>query len=75
MQEGAAGKFHRRLSVLAKVHPITSCVRAARQAHCKSRAFARLARHRHVAAHHACELASDGKTKAGAAKSLRRRLA
>ena len=50
-------------------------VRAARQAHCKSRAFARLARHRHVAAHHAGELASDGKTKAGAAKSLRRLLA
>ena len=48
---------------------------AARQAHRENRAFARLSRHRHVAAHHACELASDGKTKAGAAKSLRRRLA
>ena len=45
-------------------------MRAARQTHCKSRAFARLARHRHIAAHHAGELASDGKTKAGAAETL-----
>ena len=35
---------------------------AARQAHCKSRAFARLAHHRHIAAHHAGELAREGKT-------------
>ena len=48
-------------------------MRAARQAHCKSRAFARLARHCHVAAHHARELAGDGKTEAGAAEALRRR--
>jgi len=37
------------------------CVRAARQAHCEDRTFARLARHRHVAAHHARELPRDGK--------------
>ena len=36
-------------------------MRAGRQAHCKSRAFARLARHCHVAVHHACELAREGK--------------
>ena len=35
------------------------CARAARQAHCKSRAFARLARHCHVAAHHAGQLARE----------------
>jgi hypothetical protein len=50
-------------------------VRAARRAHCKSRAFARLACHRHIAAHHAGELARDGKTEVGAAETLRRRLA
>jgi hypothetical protein len=36
-------------------------VRAAGQAHRKDRTFARLARHRHIAAHHAGELAGDGK--------------
>ena len=51
------------------------CVRAARQAHCKSRAFARLARHCHVAAHHAGELAGDGEAQPGATEALRRRLA
>src|SRR5262249_50894291 len=35
--------------------------RAARQAHREHRAFARLARHRHVAAHHARELARESK--------------
>ena len=50
-------------------------MRAARQAHCKSRAFARLARHCHVAAHHAGELAGNGKAETGAAEPLRRRLA
>ena len=50
-------------------------VRAARQAHCKSRAFARLARHCHVAAHHAGELAGDGEAQPGATETLRRRLA
>ena len=81
MQKLSAGKFHRRLSVSRRF--IRSprrrgrlwrlCVRAARQAHCKSRAFARLARHCHVAAHHAGELAGDGKTEAGAAETLRGR--
>jgi hypothetical protein len=50
-------------------------VRAGRQAHCKSRAFAGLARDCHVAAHHASELVGHGKTETGAAEALRRRLA
>ena len=37
------------------------CVRAGRQAHREDRAFARLARHRHVTAHHARELPREGK--------------
>ena len=48
-------------------------LRAGWQAHCKDRALAGLARHRHIAAHNAGELASDGKTKAGAAETLRGR--
>ena len=39
-----------------------------RQAHRKHRALARLARHGHVAAHHACEPAADGEAQASAAK-------
>src|SRR6516165_6706687 len=46
------------------------CVLASRQAHRKHRTFARLARHRHVTAHHARELAGDGKAEPGAAKAL-----
>src|SRR5215831_14112068 len=38
---------------------------AARQSHRKDRALARLARHRHVAAHHAGELAGDGEAEPG----------
>ena len=41
----------------------------ARQAHGEDRA-AGLARHRHVAAHHARELARDGKAEAGSAEAL-----
>src|SRR5919198_197971 len=37
---------------------------AARYAHRKYRALARLARHGHVAAHHACEPAADGEAQA-----------
>src|SRR5262249_2165525 len=48
------------------------CV-AAWQAHRKDRTFTRLARNRHVAAHHARELARDGKAKPSAAKALRGR--
>src|SRR4029434_7982747 len=48
-------------------------VRAARQAHGKDRALARLARHRDVATHHASELACDRNPKPGAAEALRRR--
>src|SRR6516165_9555987 len=40
---------------------------APRQAYRKHRTFARFALHRHVAAHHACELAGDGKAEAGPA--------
>src|SRR2546423_5496797 len=39
----------------------------------KHRTFARLARHCHIAAHHACELARDGEPEAGAAEALRGR--
>src|SRR5262249_1535785 len=45
--------------------------RAGRQAHRKDRAFARLARHRHIAAHHARELAGDGKAEPGAPVAAR----
>src|SRR5262249_19790190 len=44
---------------------------AARQAHREHRALARLAGHGHVAAHHARELARDGKPKPGAAVAAR----
>src|SRR6516165_1938036 len=47
--------------------------RAARQAHREHRALARLARHRHVAAHHARELAGDGKAEPRATEPLRSR--
>src|SRR5262249_39974916 len=44
--------------------------RAARQTHRERRSFARFAGHRHVAAHHARELAGDGKAEPRAAKAL-----
>src|SRR5262245_31111354 len=47
--------------------------RAARQAHREHRALARLARHRHVAAHHARELARESKAEPSAAEALRGR--
>src|SRR5499427_1000338 len=43
---------------------------ATRQAYGEHRAFARLARHRHVTAHHARELAGDGKAETGAAETM-----
>src|SRR5262245_20215356 len=46
---------------------------ALRQPHCEHRALARLARHRHVAAHHARKLARDGKAKPRSAELLRGR--
>src|SRR5215469_15851348 len=46
------------------------CVVAAWQPHREHRAFARLARHRHVAAHHARELAREGKPEPRAAEAL-----
>src|SRR5262249_58321278 len=47
--------------------------RAPWQAHGEYRAFAVLARHGHVAAHHARELAGDGKAQSGSAEILRGR--
>src|SRR6516225_9363292 len=47
-----------------------SCAIAARQAHREHRTLARLARHRHVAAHHARELAREGKAEPRPAKAL-----
>ena len=44
-----------------------------RQAHGEHRAFARLAHHYHVAAHHPGELAGDGEAQPGATETLRRR--
>src|SRR6516164_6278805 len=46
---------------------------APRQAHGEHRTFARLARHRDVAAHHARELAGDGEPEPSAAETLRGR--
>src|SRR5262249_21596238 len=46
---------------------------APRQAHSEHRALTRLARHCHVAPHHARELAGDGETETGAAETLRGR--
>src|SRR5262245_14015408 len=40
------------------------------QAHGEHRTFARLARHGHVATHHARELAGDGEAETGAAEAL-----
>src|SRR5262249_27408377 len=43
---------------------------APRQAHCEDRTLAGLARHRYVAAHHARELAREGKAEPRAAEAL-----
>ena len=48
-------------------------LRATRQAYGEHRTLARVARHRHVAAHHARELAGDGKAEPRAAEALRGR--
>src|SRR5262245_8768987 len=65
----SADGLDRLVTVRAKVSRIDgvagawgSCAIAARQPHRKHRAFARLARHCHVASHHARELAGEGKT-------------
>src|SRR3954454_11224628 len=44
-----------------------------RQPHREHRAFARLARHCHIPAHHAGEIAGDGESEPGAAETLRGR--
>src|SRR5262245_2169318 len=46
-------------------------MRAHWQPYREDRAFAQLARHRHIAPHHARELAGDGKAQPGAAETLR----
>src|SRR5262245_22292646 len=48
-------------------------LRAGWQAHCEHRALALFACHCHIPAHHARELARNGKAKAGAAEALRGR--
>src|SRR5262245_41076234 len=50
--------------------PLRLRVRAPRQAHGEHRAFAVLARNRHVTAHQARELTGDGKAEAGSAEAL-----
>jgi hypothetical protein len=54
-----------RLELFAKIWSVR--IHPARQAHREHRAFARLARHGYVAAHHARELAGDGKAEPGSA--------
>src|SRR5262245_47171751 len=78
MEKLSAGKFHfeSSLSGLVPQSPPRRrrlwrlCVRAARQTHGKDRSFARLARHGHVATHHARELAREGKAEPRAAEAL-----
>src|SRR5262245_3435757 len=65
MEKISAGKFHLNPPSLARL-----CVRAPRQAHGEHRAFAVLPRHGHIAAHHARELAREGKTESRAAEAL-----
>src|SRR5262249_61351886 len=50
--------------------PPPLCCHTARQAYRKYSPLARLARHRHVAAHHACELAREGEAEPRAAEAL-----
>src|SRR5215472_14939010 len=52
---------------------MTQLLRSPRQAHSEYRALARFAPHRHIAAHHARELAGDGEAETGAAEALRGR--
>src|SRR5262245_42288252 len=54
-------------SVTARVFSLGLAGSTARQTHGKDRALPRLARHGHVAAHHARELAGDGKAEPRAA--------
>src|SRR5262249_9545634 len=61
----SAGKFHFEPPSLAHLR-----VRAPRQAHGEHRAFADLARNRHIAAHQARELAGDGKAEPRAPETL-----
>src|ERR1700746_3710226 len=58
-----------RLEPFAKIWSVR--VRGAWQAHRKHRALARFARHGHVAAHHARELARERKAEPGAAVAAR----
>src|SRR5262245_9574305 len=75
MQKLSAGKFHfeppssSHYSMTSSARQLWClCVRAARQTHRKHRALARLARHGDVPAHHARELAREGKSETRAPK-------
>src|SRR5262245_12839326 len=70
---GSNVRFVRKQTLLG-YSPLRLACRAYRQTHGKDRALARLARHRHIAAHHARELARDRKSKTSAAEALRGRL-
>jgi hypothetical protein len=62
-----------RMEHAAKDAEIERLASTARQAHREHRALARLARHGHVAAHHARELARDSEPEPSAAEALSRR--
>ena len=60
-------------SAEARLHCLNVCARPSWQTDREYRPLARLTRHGHVAAHHACKLARDGESEAGAAEALRGR--
>src|SRR5215472_1066042 len=64
-------RCQRRASSVAGTSKPSSGCRAARQAHCEDRTFARLAGYGHVATHHARELPGNGKAEPGAAVAAR----
>jgi hypothetical protein len=64
VREAIGDKFPKHIC-LAKIWSVG--IRAARQAHREHGALARLARHRHVAAHYARELAREGKAEPSSA--------
>src|SRR4029077_6767454 len=60
-------------SAEARLHCLNVCARPSWQTDREYRPLARLTRRGHVAAHHACKLARDGESEAGAAEALRGR--
>src|SRR5215831_5522415 len=69
-QRGSAGNEDARIVFGGEVS-WRSCVLPARQAHREHRTLSRLARHGHVAAHHARELAGDGQAESRPAVAAR----